>query len=101
MLYVQRKNGVIIGLFANPQPQPDGSMLTEPTPLPEDNPEVVAFLAPKPPIDMSNVDNLEKTLKALALVMRDYCNALKAGTYANKTVADLKSDFSTKYNQLP
>jgi len=52
------------------------------------------------PIDLSNVDNLEKTLKAMGLLMRDYCNSLKAGTYTTKTVADLKADFSAKYNSL-
>lgn len=58
-------------------------------------------VAPTLPPDLSNVDNLERTLKALALVMRDYCNALKAGTYTDKTVAQLKTDFATKYNSLP
>lgn len=48
LLYVQRKNGVIIGLFANPQPQPDGSVLTDPLPLREDDPEIVAFMNPAP-----------------------------------------------------
>ena len=33
--------------------------------LPDDHPEVVAFRAPKPPIDLSSVDNMEKSLKAL------------------------------------
>lgn len=60
--------------------------------------------SPKPtftPIDLSDVDNLEKTLKALALVMRDYCNALQAGTYTTKTVANLRADFKAKYDGLP
>jgi len=68
--------------------------------------EVDAFLHPVP-ADLSNVDNLERTLKALALVLRDYCNALKAGTYTGtgaggtKTVPDLKADFAEKYGALP
>lgn len=69
--------------------------------LPDSDPALVAFLAPKPTIDLSNVDNLERTLKALALVMRDYCNALKAGTYTARTVQDLRADFAAKYNALP
>jgi len=67
----------------------------EPTPA-----EVSAVLNP-PAIDLSNIDNLEKTLKALALLMRDYCNALQAGTYTQKSVAQLKSDFAAKYASLP
>jgi hypothetical protein len=44
MPYVQRNfSGKIIGLYTNPQPQPDGTCLTEPDPLPDDNPEVIAF----------------------------------------------------------
>jgi hypothetical protein len=68
--------------------------------------EVQAFLHPIP-TDLSNVDNLDKTLKALALLMRDYCNALKAGTYIGtgvggaKTVPDLRADFASKYQSLP
>ncbi len=54
-----------------------------------------------PPIDLSNVDNLEKTFKALALLMRDYCNALQAGTYTQKTVPQLKADFKTRFDALP
>jgi hypothetical protein len=44
MPYVQRNHkGEITGLFAARQPQRDGSDITEPDPLPEDHPEVVAF----------------------------------------------------------
>ena len=67
----------------------DGTSLTVLPPVP-----------PPPPIDLSNIDNLEKTLKALALVMRDYTNALQAGTHTQKTIAQLKSDFAAKYNGL-
>jgi hypothetical protein len=63
------------------------------TPLPAD---------PAPtPIDLSNIDNLDRTLKALGLLTRQYSNALKAGTYVNKTVADVKADFSAIYAALP
>ena len=53
------------------------------------------------PIDLSDINNLDKVLKTLGLVMRDYCNQLKAGTYTNKSVAELRTDFMTKYQSLP
>lgn len=52
MWYVQRNwKREITGLFAAPQPQPDGTSLTDPEPLPDDHPEIVAFLErhPVPP----------------------------------------------------
>jgi len=42
-------------------------------------------------------DGMDKTAKAILLLTRSYCNALRAGTYTNKTIADLKSDFITAY----
>jgi hypothetical protein len=69
--------------------------------LPSDNPEVVAFLAPKPPLDISDINNLDKALKALALLTRQYANALLAGTFAQKTVAEVRGDFMTIYRALP
>lgn len=53
------------------------------------------------PLDFGNVDNSEKTLKTLALLMRDYCNAIQAGAYTTKTVAQLKADFKAKFDSLP
>lgn len=59
-----------------------------------------------PVIDLSNIDNLEKSFKALALVMRDYCNQLKLGAFTGagaggtKTVAEIRADFAAKYNSL-
>lgn len=53
------------------------------------------------PIDQGDIDNLQKQMKVLALVMRSYCNALNAGTYTNKSVADLKADFKQLFDQLP
>lgn len=48
--YVQRDtSGKVTGLYTVPQPQADGSVLTEPTPLPDTHPDVVAFLNPPPP----------------------------------------------------
>lgn len=43
-VYVQRdENSAVIGVFALPQPQPDGSTLTDPDPLPRDHPDVAAY----------------------------------------------------------
>jgi len=53
-----------------------------------------------PPVDHGDIDNLQKQMKALALVMRSYCNALKAGTYTNKSVADLKANFKQAFDSL-
>lgn len=49
---------------------------------------------------------LTKALMALAMVVRDYANALKTGTYTGsgaggtKTLTDLRTDFATKYQSL-
>lgn len=69
--------------------------------LPDNNSEVLAFLVPKPPLDISDVNNLDKTLKALAMLTRQYANEGKAGTFVTKTVADTRSDFMTIYRALP
>jgi hypothetical protein len=69
--------------------------------LADSDPQLIAFLSPKPPLDISDIDNLDKVLKALALLTRQYSNALKAGTYQTKTVADVKADFMTVYRALP
>ena len=53
------------------------------------------------PIDLSDIDNLEKSFKAMALMMRDYTNALQAGTHTQKSIAQLKTDFAAKWNSLP
>jgi hypothetical protein len=60
--------------------------------LAEDHPDVVAFRAPKPPIDRSDIDNLEKSLKALAL-----CVAQVGGL----TVPQIKTLFKQKWDSLP
>ena len=49
---------------------------------------------------------LTKSIIALGMLMRDYCNALKTGTYTGsgangtKTFANLRSDFADKYQAL-
>lgn len=45
-----------------------------------------------PPIDFSNIDNVEKALKALGLVM---------ASWNGKTTAQLKTAFTTAWNSLP
>ena len=60
--------------------------------LADDHPDVVAFRAPKPPIDLSNLDNIEKNLKALAL-----CVAQVGGL----TVPQMKALFKQKWDTLP
>lgn len=46
-------------------------------------------------------DGMDKTARAVLLLMRSYCNALLAGTYTNKTITQLKADFVTAYKALP
>jgi hypothetical protein len=67
MPYVQRNFvGKIIGLFASPAPQPDGTCLTEPDPLPDDHPEVVQFLAEHPmPESISRMPTQQEMEEAL------------------------------------
>ena len=60
--------------------------------LAEDHPDLLAFLAPRPPLDRSDVDNLEKGLKALAL-----CIAQVGGL----TVPQMKTLFKAKWDSLP
>jgi len=47
----------------------------------------------------SQFDTL-KTEKAMMLVVRSYCNALKAGTYTTQSLSDLKAAFITAYKSL-
>ena len=60
--------------------------------LADDHPDVVAFRMPRPPIDLSDVDNLSKALKALAL-----CVAQVGGL----TVLQMKTLFKQKWDSLP
>ena len=47
----------------------------------------------------SQFDSL-KTEKAMMLVVRSYCNALKAGTYTTQSLGDLKAAFIAAYKSL-
>jgi hypothetical protein len=60
--------------------------------LPDDDPEVIAFRVPIPPIDRSDINNLEKGMKALAL-----CVAQVGGL----TVPQMKTLFKAKWDSLP
>lgn len=46
-------------------------------------------------------DNMDKTVKAVLLLMRTYCNAVAAGTYTAKTIPQVKADFITAFKALP
>lgn len=81
--------------------QPDDANHPGQEELSDNDPELLAFVAPKPPPDISDIDNLDKTLKALALLTRQYANALKAGTYVAKTPADTRADFMAIFRALP
>ena len=85
MFIGRREDNSIYGLWAVRQ-FPGQEELTE------TDPGVAAFLAPKPPLDLSDVNNLEKGLKALAL-----CVAQVGGL----TVAQMKTLFKQKWDSLP
>lgn len=61
---------------------------------------------PPPPTDAELTakalsDAEAKPYKAILLVVRQYCNALKAGTFAAKTIAEVRDDFITAWKTLP
>lgn len=60
--------------------------------LPDNDPAVVAFLAPRAPIDQSDLNNIEKRDKAILL-----CIAQVGGL----TVAQIRAMFKAKYDSLP
>ena len=60
--------------------------------VPDTHPDVVAFLAPKPPIDFSDVTMLQKEFKALALCVAQI---------GSLTVPQLKTLFKQKWDSLP
>lgn len=95
-MYVQRDaQNKICGAYANAQLGYAEEWLAD------NDQALVAFLAPKPPLDISDINNLDKALKALALLTRQYANALQGGTYVQKTVADVRGDFMAIYRALP
>lgn len=56
---------------------------------------------PFPSVDASDLDLVQKQLKAAVSLTRLYCNALRAGTYTNKTPAETKTDFKQIFDSLP
>ena len=83
-MYVQRNaQGKIIGIFRNQQP---GYAEEE---VPDNDPSV----APSPPADPNEIDDINPQIQAVALMLAEYCNDLLAGTYTAKTPQRLKADF--------
>ena len=72
--------------------QPDDADHPRQEEVADDHPDLLAFLAPRAPIDFSNVDNVEKALKALGLV---------CAVWNGKTPAQLKAAFKTSWDSLP
>ena len=72
--------------------QPDDASHPRQEEVPDDHPDLLAFLAPRPPVDHSDLDNLQKQLKALGLVV---------AAWGGKTPAQLKTAFKTAYDSLP
>ena len=61
--------------------------------LPDNHPDVVAFLAPKPiPPNGSNIDNAERKTLAMALAVADV---------GGLTRAQIKALYKAKYDSLP
>lgn len=52
-------------------------------------------------VDQADLDNMERSIKVVAELMRRYCNELRAGTYTNKTPAQLKADARAIWTSLP
>jgi hypothetical protein len=58
----------------------------------DDDPALMAFLTTRPPIDLSDLDNLDKALKALGL-----CIAQVGGL----TAPQMRTLFKSKWDLLP
>lgn len=97
MAWVQKDgSGNIIGCFAVRQP---GTADQE---VANNDPALLAFIATVSSTpDPSDMNNVGKQMKALALLTRKYANDLKAGTFVTKTIADTRSDFAAIYQALP
>lgn len=90
MFIGRNADGSIYGAWTTRQPPDvDHPRIEE---VPDDHADLVAFLAPKPPLDRSDINNLEKSLKALAL-----CVAQVGGL----TVPQMKAIFKQKWDALP
>lgn len=91
MMFIGRKqDGTIYGSWTVRQPDDADHPLQEE--VSDDHPDLVAFRTPKPPIDQSDLDNIEKRDKAILL-----CVAQVGGL----TVQQMKALFAAKWNSLP
>ena len=72
--------------------QPDDAYHPRQEEVADNHPDLIAFLSPKPPMDFSNVDNVEKAMRALAL-----CVAQVGGL----TAPQMKALFKSKWDSLP
>ena len=89
-MFIGRKNNVIYGCWSSRQP--DDADHPGQEEVADNHPDVLAFLAPKPPIDQSDLDNLLKRDKAILL-----CVAQVGGM----TIAQIKAMFKAKFDSLP
>ncbi|MDB5338392.1 MAG: hypothetical protein JWN70_4011 [Planctomycetaceae bacterium] len=99
MPYVQRNwKGEITGLYANPQPQPDGTCLTEPAPLSEDHPEVQSYMAKHPiPANMLrpfSAEEMRKQDKMFERVAKEHEAIRNAVLAFNLGFAELETSLS-------
>lgn len=90
MFIGRRADRSIYGAWTSKQPADANHANIEE--LSDNDPEVIAFLAPRAPVDLSNIDNLDKALKALGL-----CIAQVGGL----TVPQMKALFKSKWDALP
>ena len=98
MPYVQRNaQAKVTGLFAKLQPGHAEEFLDD------TNAEVIAYRNPPPPTadQLAATDADQKAIKAALLVVRTYCNGLKAGTYTAKTIPEVRDDFIQAWKSLP
>jgi hypothetical protein len=99
MPYVQRDHkGNIVGLYAAPQEPVDGIPRTGPEPLPDDHPEVVAFLQklealhgprPKPP-PMPTIEEMKRRTAEGERLKREHEEIKKAVDHFNAIFAGLE-----------
>jgi hypothetical protein len=90
MFIGRRLDGTIYGAWSVRQADDADHPLQEE--VANDHPDLLAFLAPRPGIDFSDVDNVEKGLKSLGLV---------TATWGGKTVSQLKAAFKAAWDSLP
>lgn len=55
----------------------------------------------RPPVDLSDLDQINRQIRALALLLRTYTNQSRAGNTTPVTLAALKADFKQAFDALP